>query len=111
MKGKPLLPTLRTKKRYVVYKVISDKKYSHNTVVRAIKKSYIDSFGRIGFGRAGFMDTRIHSANKGVLKINNKYLDKLRIAMGMVKDIDGNKAIIRTILVSGILKKAKAEVI
>ena len=107
MKGKPLLPTLRTKKRYVVYEYISDKDISHNNIIKAVENSYKECFGMFGLGEAGFMDTKIHNNNRGVLKINHKYLDKLRVSMTMIKNINDQKLVLHTIGVSGILKKAK----
>ena len=107
MKGKPLLPTLRTKKRYVVYEYISDKDISHNNIIKAVENSYKECFGVFGLGEAGFMDTKIHNDNRGILKINHKYLDKLRVSISMITNINDQKLVLHTIGVSGILKKAK----
>jgi ribonuclease P/MRP protein subunit POP5 len=109
MKGKPLLPTLRTKKRYVVYEYISDKNITHNEIVNAVKNSFKECFGIFGLGKSGLMDTKIFDKNlkRGILKINHKYLDHLRTSMAMITDIDRNKVIIHTVGVSGILKKTK----
>jgi ribonuclease P/MRP protein subunit POP5 len=107
MKGKPLLPTLRTKKRYVVYETISDKDIKNKDVYNTIKSSYKECFGKFGLGDAGLMNTKIYKKNKGILKINHKYVDKLKTAMAMITEVNKKKAIIKTITVSGILKKAK----
>lgn len=110
MKGKPLLPTLRTKKRYAVYEVISKgPKFSHSTIMSAISSSYKEYFGVFGLGESGMMDARVfdYGMQRGILKINHKYLDKLRTAMAMIEKIEGYDAIVRTIGVSGIIKKTK----
>ena len=109
MKGKPLLPTLRTKKRYVVYEYISDKDIKHNNIVKAVEDSYKECFGSFGLGEAGLMDTRIFNKKRGILKVNHKYMDKLRVSLSMIKDIDDNKLTLHTVGVSGILKKAKSK--
>ncbi|MBN2368432.1 hypothetical protein JXC34_05430 [Candidatus Woesearchaeota archaeon] len=110
MKGKPLLPTLRTKKRYVVYETISEQPISHKDAVRAIEGSFKECFGSFALGMAGLMDTRIYSKNRGILKINNKYAKHLSVSMSMITEINKNPVIIHTAGVSGILKKAKTEV-
>jgi len=110
MKGKPLLPTLRTKKRYVVYEKISDKDIKNKDVYNAIISSYKECFGKFGLGEAGIMNSKIYKKNKGILKINHKYVDKLKTAMAMITEIDKKKVIIKTITVSGILKKAKTKI-
>ncbi len=107
MKGKPLLPTLRTKKRYVVYEYISDKNISHNNIVSAVKKSYKECFGTFGLSEAGLMDTKIHNKNRGILKVNHKYLDKLCVSMAMITNVNDQNLVLHTVGVSGILKKAK----
>lgn len=107
MKGKPLLPVLRTKKRYVVYETISKEKIKHLDVIKSITNSFKECFGTFGLGNAGIMDTKIFSDNKGILKVNNKYLDKLRTAILMIRNINGKEVIIHVISVSGILNKAK----
>lgn len=107
MKGKPLLPVLRTKKRYVVYETISKKRIEHNHVVKSIIDSFRNNFGIFGLGNAGIMDTKIYKNNRGILKVNNKYLDKLRTSILMIRNINDSEVIIYVINVSGILKKAK----
>ena len=107
MKGKPLLPTLRTKKRYVAYEVICDDAVEMKGVYQDIKKSYQDCFGQVGASFAGLMDTRIINKNKGILKINHKYLDELRLAMANMKRLDEKPIIVHTVGVSGMLAKTK----
>ncbi len=109
MKGKPLLPTLRTKKRYVVYEAVSDRELAHNDIYNSILGSFKECFGIFGLGKAGIMDTRIYNKDlkRGMIKINHNYLDQLRVALGMITKVNGNEAIMHTVGVSGIIKKAK----
>ena len=107
MKGKPLLPTLRIKKRYVVYNLVSESQFSNFEIYNTIEQSFKDCFGKFGLGEAGLLNTKIYIKNKGILKINHKYVDKLKTAMAMVTNIKENSVIINTITTSGILKKAK----
>ncbi|MFH2021516.1 MAG: Rpp14/Pop5 family protein [archaeon] len=109
MKGKPLLPTLRTKKRYVAYEIISDQ-YTGQNAYAAIYESYKEYFGRVGVSKSGLMKTGIYANNKEVLKINNKFLDELRLAMSMIKEIDKKSVILHTLTVSGMINKAKTAI-
>ncbi len=110
MKGKPLLPTLRTKKRYVVYQVISGKDVSNNRIVHAIFDSFKECFGIFCFQKAGLKDMKIYNKTNGILKINHKYVDELRTALCMVNNIDNIQVILHTVGVSGVINKAKARV-
>ncbi len=109
MKGRPLLPTLRTKKRYVVYEALSEQPMGHKSIVKTITQSYKDNFGFFGLGNAGIMDTKIHKKNRGIIKVNNKYLDNFKTSMAMVTKINKKEVLLHTVAVSGILKKAKAK--
>ena len=45
--------------------------------------------------------------NQGVIKTNPKYVNKIRVSLALVKSIKNKKMKIKTIKVSGILKKAR----
>ena len=110
MKGKPLLPTLRTKKRYVVYEVIADNDMPLKKATESILASYKECFGIFGLAEAGIKDMNIYNdkMKRGILKINHKYVNNLRAALAMIKNINNEKITIHTVGVSGILKKTKS---
>jgi ribonuclease P/MRP protein subunit POP5 len=110
MKGKPLLPTLRTKKRYVAYDVICDGSIDTRKAYGCIRAAYKECFGDVGLSLSGMMDTKIHNGNKGILKINHKYLDEMRLAMAGVKKIEEKDVILHTVGVSGMLAKTKKSI-
>ncbi|MEM2131058.1 MAG: Rpp14/Pop5 family protein [Candidatus Woesearchaeota archaeon] len=118
MKGKPLLPTLRQKKRYVVYDYISEKEINSDKVYYAIIGSFKDLFGKIELAKANIKKINLIESKSyqkkailngkkiNILKINNKSLDKLRIAILNIDQLEGIKINIYTLKTSGILKKA-----
>ena len=106
---KHLLPTLREKKRYVVFEVISEQPIDANHVQLEIEKSFLQLFGELGYSEAGpiFLHERYNkNTQQGMIKIGYKHVEQLRTAFAMIKHINGKKTIIRSICVSGILKKA-----
>jgi RNase P/RNase MRP subunit POP5 len=109
MKGKPLLPVLKTKKRYVVFEIVSDSLVEVKKAFYVIKDQYKKLFGIYGLGISGLMNTRIYDKNKkkSILKVNNKYLNELKTTLAFIKKIDDKDVILKTNYVSGILKKAK----
>ncbi len=44
---------------------------------------------------------------RGLIRVNNKSLDKLRATLALVEQINSQKAIVRSIGASGVLKKAE----
>jgi len=110
-KTKPLLPSLREKKRYLAYEVISSKKY--NDAIE-INKAIIDAakefLGNLGMAKAGILplnDQFNQNLQRGILRVNNKHLDNLKASFIFVNKIIDNDVIIRSIGASGILKKTQ----
>ena len=91
MKGKPLLPTLRTKKRYVVYETISDKDIKNNDVYNEIVSSYKECFGKFGLGEAGIMNSKIY-AKEEAKKIIRTRLNEL----SQIHGLNFNRSFIRS---------------
>lgn len=63
--------------------------------------------GELGYGKAGVMITEIWHDNQGVIRTNNKSVDHVKTALAMIDNISGQKVMVKTIGVSGMLKKAK----
>ena len=100
---KSLLPSLREKKRYVVFEVIGDA--SLQKASAEIMRSASKLLGDLGMSKANirFMNERFDPGlKKGVLRVNRKYVDHAKAAMALVNQ----DFTIKTAGVSGTLKKA-----
>src|SRR3989338_606948 len=110
-KIKSLLPSLREKKRYVAYEVISKNKfYDAFHVNKAILDAAKSFLGNIGMARAGIIamnDQWNEDMQRGVIRVNNKHVDDLKASLVFAGNIEGKEAIDRSIGASGILKKAR----
>jgi ribonuclease P/MRP protein subunit POP5 len=106
IKPKALLSSLKEKKRYLVYELISPEKFNANDIKEAIVFSFKNIFGLDGLARAGlsFLD---FEGNKGIIRTSTKGLDMLRASFCFVRKINKDDIIVRSIGVSGILKKAR----
>ena len=105
---KPILPTLKEKKRYLVFEIISEDKISKDVAQKTIMSECLKFLGELGISRSGLMIVNDQwSKNKGIIKTNNKYLDEVKLALSLIKKMDNKKIIVNIVGVSGILKKAK----
>jgi ribonuclease P/MRP protein subunit POP5 len=104
---KPLLPSLREKKRYVVFEVIT-KENTANMPDKEIKNAFLQLFGEVGLGEAGliFLNNKWKN-NKGIVRVNNKQVDRLKASFCIITKINDQKATIKSVGVSGTLKKAE----
>ena len=110
-KTKPLLPSLREKKRYLAYEVISSKKYNDAIEInKAILDAAKEFLGNLGLAKAGIIalnDQFNQTSQRGILRVNNKHLDNLKASFIFVNKINDNNVILRSVGASGILKKTQ----
>ncbi|MBD3164738.1 ribonuclease P protein component 2 [Candidatus Woesearchaeota archaeon] len=109
-KTKPLRPSLREKKRYIVFEFVSEHKFNAHDVSYAITdacRKYIGEFGlakaKIKFISNAYMPEK----NRGIIRVANKAVEPVVASLVMITNIKGRRAAYHTIGKSGILKKAK----
>ncbi|MBW2990693.1 hypothetical protein KY348_03245 [Candidatus Woesearchaeota archaeon] len=109
-KVNPLKPSMREKKRYMAYELMSDKALSKDADKALIAKIK-ELLGIFAAGKAGVMSVKYNSTNqKGILRVDRKFVDNTRSCFVMIKDINNEKVLIRTIKVSGMINKVKKEI-
>ncbi|MEK6900497.1 MAG: Rpp14/Pop5 family protein [Nanoarchaeota archaeon] len=104
-----LLPSLKQKKRYVVFGIISEASFSWPEVQEAIEHSLAKFLGDLGMAKASPLLIKEKWNEKKqhfVIKVNHTYVDELKTALILNKKIKNTPVIIKSITVSGTLKKA-----
>ncbi len=106
---KPLLPTLKEKKRYVVYNAISDAPITKKACEVAIETSLSSYIGTLGLAQAGirFLDWQ---EQKGIVRVAHTHVSMLKAAFTLITNIGNTKTTFSSVAVSGLLKKARQEV-
>ncbi len=109
-KLKPILPTLRERKRYLAFEIVSKAKIKDfSSVSSAIWASLLSFSGELGSAKAGMWilsDKYDTKTQRGIIRINNKYVNELKTSLALIDRIEGSDVLIRSTNVSGILKKA-----
>lgn len=108
-KVNPLKPSMREKKRYMAYEIISTQlvKQADQALIRKIK----ELLGVFSASKAGVMNVKYNSkSQKGVLRVDRKFVDYVRSCFVMIKNLNDQEVLIRTIRVSGMVNKAKKEI-
>ncbi|MBS3113331.1 hypothetical protein J4418_04585 [Candidatus Woesearchaeota archaeon] len=111
---KRLLPCLREKKRYLVFKVLSNTKMPIIDVLREIKNEIVSYFGQKGLADAGVQilkETYDIEKQSGIIRVGNKYVNQLKTALMLITMINEKPVLIKSITVSGIIDKAKKQMI
>ena len=109
-KIKPILPSLREKKRYLVFEVISKNKFTFNHVSHVLWNAMFNFLGQLGMSKAGVIlleNKWSDELQKGILKVNHKNVDNVKASLMLATKINDEDVIVRSLGVSGILKKAE----
>ena len=107
---KPLLPTLKEKKRYLAFEVISDEKLNFNQIADQIIYKTKELFGNIGAANAGIQilkETWNSKKQRGIIRVNNKWVHQLKSSFLFINTIDQKNAVIKSIGLSGAINKMK----
>jgi ribonuclease P/MRP protein subunit POP5 len=107
---KPLMPTLREKKRYVVFEIIAKKAIPFAKAQAAIQEDLNHFAGILGEAKAGLLFLKdTYQNNKGIISISRKEVDMLKASFCTIQTIQNEPVIVRCLGVSGIIKKAQTK--
>jgi RNase P/RNase MRP subunit POP5 len=98
---KVILPSLKERNRYLVYE-IKDNKYTLGEIKNEMKRAMLQFLGEFEYAKANILILDDFKKNRGIIKVNNRYVDKLKVALMLIK-----KFVVETRGVSGTLKKAR----
>ncbi|MBI4983266.1 ribonuclease P protein component 2 [Candidatus Woesearchaeota archaeon] len=106
-----LLPSLRQKKRYVVFEVVSTHKFSLAEIKAMAEEAWLGFLGQLGTARATPMiieEKYNPETQRFMVKVNHNFVDELKAALTLSKSIKNTPVIVKSIVVSGTIKKASA---
>ena len=105
------MPSLREKKRYIAFEIISEKPIiEFSKVSSAIWDSCLSYLGTLGVSKAGIWilpDKYSAESQRGLIRVSRKEVDKVKAAFITIRQVDGQDVIVRSLGVSGILNKAE----
>ncbi len=112
MKVRPniLPPTLRIKKRYVVFKIYSEEGISFEDVVNAIWGSFLNFAGELNLAlsRIKIIDDLWQKEKKiGVIRCAHTAVELVRTVLILIDRIGDQRVVFRILGVSGTLNSAK----
>lgn len=114
MKIKPLLPSQREKKRYLVFEIISKNKIKQTApfseIANTIWKAVLSFAGQAGAAKAGIsvlQDKYDSTRQRGIIRVSHTMLDTAKAALTLIHEINKEPVIFRSLGTSGILKKTE----
>ncbi len=105
---KPFPQTMKENRRYLVFEVIGEQKFSKEEVSKALWKTMFSMIGTTGAAASGFwiIDFK-EEEQKGMLRCNSEWLEFIRGVLCFLTEVNNKKAFIHIIRTSGTIKKAR----
>ncbi len=109
-KNKPkvnsLRPAMREKKRYLAFELISEKPFQ-GEADRILIKRINEILGVFNSAKAGLMRVKYEpNSQRGLIRVDRSFVDHVRTCFVMIKHLNNQPVLLRTIRVSGMLNKA-----
>jgi len=110
--GRPkiLSPTLREKKRYIAYQVMSEQKILLSDMTNAVWHSVLSFLGELETAHAKIWimkDSYNEERQIGIIKCSHTAVEHLRSALALIQRIGDTRTLIKILGVSGTLKGAR----
>jgi len=112
MKLKILLPSLRERKRYILFKLISEGQVSYPLLKELITSTILKFYGELTFGKFGlkFLDERwCEKKQTGIVKCNHLYVQNIIVALGLLQRLGDHRINVKILRVSGTIKSLQKE--
>ena len=98
-----LLKSLKQKKRYIVFDVSEE--YSLLDLKSAVETALEKYFGQLGMAKVSPLFVKAEG-KRFILKVNHQYVDETIAGIILIKKIKNTPVIVKSVIVSGTLKKA-----
>jgi|GEM_PF-717361 len=106
----PLLPTLKFKRRYIAVEVLSNINVSRETFIRSVFSNSCSFLGDAGVAKSGLSVLGFEN-NKGIIRCNHKFVQKVICALSLITNIDGSDAIVKIAGVGGTIKSTNKKLV
>jgi ribonuclease P/MRP protein subunit POP5 len=107
---KPLPPSLRSRRRYIAYQVISEEKFIFQDFVNSIWHSLLNLLGELGTSEADIWiarDTYDEKKQAGIIRCSHDKVEHVRVALSLIERIGDARVLVKVLGISGSIKATK----
>ena len=104
------MPSMREKKRYILFRVVSDRPVGYDFMRDALWNSMTHWMGEAELGKAGVKIIRNlwnQEEQSGFIQVSPRYVDAVKVSMGLIHQIGDQRVIFRSVRVSGTIKSGR----
>lgn len=109
-KPKPLPPSLRGRRRYIAYQVISESKFIFQDLSNSIWHSLLNLLGELGASKSDIWVARdIYDEIKqiGIIRCSHDNVEQVRTALSLIERIGDVRVVVKVLGISGSIKATK----
>lgn len=103
-----ILPsTLREKKRYILFQLISEEPVAYEDLEQAVWNQFLDTFGELGVSKMGMWMIKNlydHEKQTGVLRCNHKSVHQVIAGLGLIPRLGDARVMFKILKVSGTIR-------
>ena len=106
------LPSSRERNRYIVFEILSKKMFESSSIYQALWNSALQLFGEVGTSELSMVFlSNLYNKDKriGIIKCNHDSVEKVRLAIANIKNIEDEPIVMRTIGLTGTINSAKSK--
>ena len=102
-----LLPSLKQKKRYIIFEIVSPQSFTASEVENVVNEALLLFLGQLGVSKASplFLKEK-YKNNRFIIKVNHRYVDECKAALLLIRKIKSTPVKIKSIITSGSIKGA-----
>lgn len=104
---KVLPPTLRARRRYIKFKILSDEPIVYSDLEHAIWDAMFDFFGEEGVAQTDmWLVKNLYDENQqiGVIRCNNKSVQKVVAGLGLLTRLGDVRIVVKILKISGTIR-------
>lgn len=107
---KPLPPSLRGRRRYIAYQVLSESKFIFQDLINSMWHSLLNLLGELGASEADIWiarDTYDEKKQIGIIRCSHENVEKVRFALALIERIGDIRVFVKVLGISGSIKATK----
>ncbi len=106
MKLKSIPPSMRSRRRYLVFELLSSGPLSKEDLIRAFSRTGLHLLGEFGYSSLK-LSVLEFEGRKGIIRFMYKKRQSVKAIIALLTEVNGISVIVRTLGVSGTIKKAR----
>jgi len=109
---KPLLPSLKERKRYILFEVYSKSRVEKENVRKQVTKACLQFLGELGMAKTGIQflpETYNKKTGRGIIRVGHRYVDEVKSALALITHVGNQEVSFNTLKVSGVIDKVKRD--